>query len=296
MVMATDMHSAPPGEGATLEYREQGEGDALVLLHGLGSQASDWSLHMPALSDRFRVIAPSLRGFGGSVRPTGPMTIMQYADDVVELLDALGITRAHVLGHSMGGAVALQLAVAHRERLNSLIVINSQASFALRDWRRYMIILVRLLAGGPAGMERLSRFLARRLFPKDSQAVLRAHMVNQYTRNDSRAYLAAIEALAGWSVEDLVDRVATPTLVVAGEYDVTPVAAAREFAGRLPRGELHVVPDSGHATPFDQHERVIALILDFLATASWGREATRADRRQWPRAAGSTSRVQDPAR
>ncbi|MEO1575422.1 MAG: alpha/beta hydrolase, partial [Pseudomonadota bacterium] len=234
MVTATEtMRHATEGEVA-IEFQEQGCGEALILLHGLGCSASDWALQMPALSEKYRVIAPSLRGFGNSDKPEGPMTVMKYADDVVALLDSLNITRAHVMGHSMGGAVALQLAVAHPERLNSLIVINSQASFAVRDWRRYLVVLVRLLAGGPAGMEKLSRFLARRLFPKDHQADLRRHMVSQYKQNDSRAYLAAIEALAGWSVEDLVDRVATPTLVVAGEYDVTPVAAAREFAERLP--------------------------------------------------------------
>lgn len=280
MAIATDTARREHTSKLALEYHEQGKGEPLVLLHGLGCSARDWTLQMPALSKKYRVIAPSLRGFGNSEKPNGPMTIMKYADDVVNLLDALGITRAHVLGHSMGGAVALQLAVAHPERLNSLIVINAQASFALKDWRRYLVILVRLLAGGPAGMERLSRFLARRLFPKDHQAELRRHMVRQYQHNDSRAYLAAIEALAGWTVEDLVDKVATPTLVVAGEYDITPVAAAREFAARLPLGELSVVPESGHATPFDQHQRLNKLVLGFLGTSNWGRNTPRTDRRR----------------
>ena len=95
--------------------------------------------------------------------------------------------------------------------------------------------------------------------------------------------LAAIEALAGWSVEDRIDTVATPTLVVAGENDITPVAMARDFAQRLPQGELKVVPHSGHATPFDQHERLNRLVLSFLSTSSWGRNTPRTDRRRQPR-------------
>ncbi len=139
-----------------LEYEDRGEGEVLVLLHGLGCSARDWGLQMPALSSHFRVIAPSLRGFGDSARHSGPSSIMQYAEDVAALLDALGIERAHVFGHSMGGAVALQMAVAFQPRLLSLIVVNAQASFALRDWRRYILLLMRFMAQGPAGMERLT--------------------------------------------------------------------------------------------------------------------------------------------
>lgn len=280
MVMARDNLLSKDVESVGLEFLDQGEGEPVVLLHGLGCSAEDWALQMPALSQCYRVIAPSLKGFGGSEKPRGPVSIMQYADDIVELLDALGIVRAHIVGHSMGGAVALQMAVAHPDRLNSLVVVNAQASFAVRDWRRHLVILTRLLAGGSAGMERLSRFLARRLFPGDGQADLREQMVERYPRNDARAYLAAVQALAGWSVETLVDRVATPTLVIAGEYDIAPIERAREFAHRLPRGELRVVPDSGHATPFDQYQRMNALILDFLSTANWGRNTPRTDRRR----------------
>ncbi|MFK7887411.1 MAG: alpha/beta fold hydrolase [Gammaproteobacteria bacterium] len=266
-----------------IEYEERGEGEPLLLLHGLGCSASDWVLQMPALSSEYRVIAPSLRGFGGSDKPAGPCSIMQYASDMVALLDQLKIQRAHVLGHSMGGAVALQLAVAHPERLNCLIVVNAQPSFAVKDWRRYLMLLMRLMASGPTGMERMTRFLARHLFPHDHQAELRDQMNARYAKNDRRAFLAAINALAGWSVEAMVDRVATPTLVVAGEHDVTSVASARDFAGRLPNGHIEVVADSGHATPFDQHNTVNKLVMEFLSTTSWGRNTPRTDRRVVPR-------------
>jgi pimeloyl-ACP methyl ester carboxylesterase len=204
---------------------------------------------------------------------------MQYADDVIALLDALEVDRAHVFGHSMGGAVALQLAVAHQHRLSSLVVVNAQASFALRDWRRYLMLLMRFMANGPAGMERLTRFLARRLFPHDHQSALRQQMAQRYSHNDRQAYLAALHALAGWSVEDLVDRVDLPTLVLAGEYDVTPVEDSREFASRMPHAQLKVVADSGHASPYDQHNRVNELVIDFLNTTRWGKDRRSTQRR-----------------
>ncbi len=254
-----------------LEYEDHGQGDVLVLLHGLGCSARDWGLQIPTLSQHYRIIAPSLRGFGGSDKPGGPCSIMQMADDIVALLDVLGIDRAHVLGHSMGGAVALQLAVAHQHRLDSLIVINSQASFAVRDWRRYFTLLMRFMMSESAGMERLTRFVARRLFPHDSQSSLRADMAKRYSANDRRAFVAALQALAGWSVENMIDTVTLPTLVLAGDKDVAPLERSRAFARRMPDASLQVVADSGHASPFDQSDVVNKLVLGFLKTMLWGR-------------------------
>jgi 3-oxoadipate enol-lactonase len=119
-------------------------------------------------------------------------------------------------------------------------------------------------------MERLTRFLARRLFPHEHQRELRQQMAERYSHNDRRAYLAALHALAGWSVEDIVDQVQLPTLVLAGEYDVAPLADSRAFARSMPQAELKVVADSGHATPYDQHNVVNDLVIDFLNTTRWG--------------------------
>jgi len=213
---------------------------------------------------------------------------MQYAEDVVALLDALCIERAHVFGHSMGGAVALQMAVAFQPRLLSLIVVNAQASFALRDWRRYIILLMRFMAQGPSGMERMTRFLARRLFPHEHQSELRQRMAERYCENDRRAYLAALQALAGWSVEDMIDRVRLPTLVLAGQYDVTPLEESRAFTRKMPRASLKVVSESGHATPFDQHAVVNDLVIDFLKTTQWARKD-----RGLPSALGATGVVNE---
>lgn len=268
----------------TLEYEERGQGDALVLLHGLGSSAHDWDFQMPALAREYRVIAPSLRGFGASDKPDGPYTVMQYARDVIALLNELGIERAHVLGFSLGGAVAFQLAVQFEHRLKSLIVVNSQPSFELDHWRKYLMTLMRIGMANIMGMERMTRFLAKRMFPAPAQKELREQMLRRYRTNDKTAYLAALRALAGWSVEDLIDKVKLPTLVLAGEYDITPVDEKRAFAQKMPNAAVKVVADSRHGTPFDQHAIVNKLVLDFLATTQWGKSRRRKPRPRAPRA------------
>lgn len=273
-------------DDVTLEYEDRGQGDTLVLLHGLGSSAHDWDFQMPALERHYRVIAPSLRGFGASDKPTGPYSVMQYARDTIGLLNHLGIDRSHVLGFSMGGAVAFQMAVAFQHRLSSLIVVNSQPSFELDHWRKYLMALMRIGMANIMGMERMTRFLAKRMFPNPEQKHLRDQMTDRYRNNDKTAYLAALRALAGWSVEEMIDKVSLPTLILAGEYDFTPVEEKRAFASKMPNAAVKVVPDSRHGTPFDQHDTVNRLVLEFLETTRWGQgEATGQRRARAPRAA-----------
>jgi len=133
-----------PLKDLKLHYQQHGRGEPLVLLHGLGSSSYDWEFQVPAFSKYYRVIAPCLRGFGDSDKPPGPYSISQYAHDVIDLLDHLGIARCHVLGFSMGGAIAFQMAVDQPERLHSLIVVNSQPSFELDHWRKHLMVITRI--------------------------------------------------------------------------------------------------------------------------------------------------------
>ncbi len=255
----------------SLHYEVHGEGKPLLLLHGLGSSSRDWEYQIPDLARRYRVIAPSLRGFGESDKPDGPYTVMQFARDCIDLLNHLGVDRTHVFGFSMGGAVAFQLAVEFQHRLESLIVVNSQPSFELDHWRSHLMVLMRIGMANIMGMERMTRFLARRMFPAPEQKALRDRMTERYRNNDKTAYLAALRSLAGWSVEDYIGSIDVPTLVLAGEYDFTPVEAKQQFVDKMPNASLRVVRDSRHGTPFDQHKVVNSLVLDFLETTNWGR-------------------------
>lgn len=250
---------------AALYYELCGSGPPLLLLHGLGSSTQDWELQLPAFAAAYRVLTVDMRGHGRSTSPPDPVSVPLLAADVAGLLDALALGPAHVLGISMGGMVAFQLALDRPELVRSLIVVNSYAALRLEtrrqrlEWARRML-LIRCL-----GMRRVGVFLAGRLFPAPEQAALRQTMIARWAANDRRAYLATIRGLRGWDVRARLGAIHQPVLMIAGDQDYTPVAEKAADVAQLPNARLQVIANSRHATPIDQPERLNEQVLAFLA-------------------------------
>ncbi len=247
-----------------MHYIEAGSGEPLVLLHGLGSSCQDWEYQIPEFSRRYRVIAPSLRGFGETEIPDGPHSVKTWSEDVVALIRHLDVGPVHLLGFSMGGAISFQLAVDHPQMLRKLVIVNSQPSFALDHWTKHMMVLTRIAMARAVGMSRLARFVAKRMFPDPEQAGTRARMIARHSTNDRASYIAAVNALAGWSVEDRLGSLTTPTLIVAADNDFTPVDEKRAFASEMPDAQVVQVDNSRHITHIDQADVLNALVMEFL--------------------------------
>jgi pimeloyl-ACP methyl ester carboxylesterase len=250
--------------GIDIHYEAMGAGEPLLLLHGLGSRAEDWELQLPAFAPHFRVIAPDLRGHGRTTKPPGPYTVPLMTADVLGLMDALGVAAAHLVGLSMGGMIAFQMAVDRPERVLSLVIVNSGPALQPKTAHDRLRVAQRLTLARLFGPARTGRFLSRRLFPKPEQEPLRAQLVERWARNDHAAYLASMRALVGWSVRERIGKIAVPVLVIAGDRDYTPVAAKRGYTAQIPGARLEVIEDSGHATPIDQTEKFNATVLAFL--------------------------------
>lgn len=257
----------PPSipEAVRLAYSEAGSGDPLVLLHGLGSSQRDWQLQVPALAPHYRLILADLRGHGLSPRPPGPYRMRQFAADVAQLLARLQAWPAHVLGLSLGGAVALQLAVDHPGLVRSLILVNTLPRFITTTWRLRLTGLRRLLGTYLFGMDKLAADVAATLFPQDEQQPLRQEARARLAANDPAAYRSCLWALARYDVTPELHRITCPVLVVAGARDATlSLVARRRLAQQLPNARLQVVIDSGHATPIDQASQFNDLVIGFL--------------------------------
>jgi len=251
--------------GVDIFFDVHGEGEPLVMLHGLGSSSQDWEHQVPAFAAHYRVTTPDLRGFGRSAKPRGPYSIAQYAADVRSLLNELDIRRCHLLGLSMGGAIAFQIALDDPGRLASLIIVNSSPSFELSNWRRRLMAWTRQLLPHVFGMRGLSHYVVSHLFPKPEQHELRARLIARGSSNDRDAYIAALHALKGWTVEKRLAEIGTPTLVISAEFDYTPVSEKERYVARMRNARLRVIPDSRHASHWDQPQRFNREVLDFLA-------------------------------
>jgi pimeloyl-ACP methyl ester carboxylesterase len=222
-----------------------GEGHPLVLLHGLSGSARWWQRNIPALARTYRVIAIDLPGFGGTHRDS--RFILEDAVDGVDgVLGDLGIERAHVIGHSMGGLVAAGLAAERPGRVDRLVLVD--AGFISLDPG---------LARRAAGLVAAARWTSPSLLPVVLRDAVRSGPVRmvdasvQLLRADWRAKLGRIEA---------------PTLVVWGEHDtICPPRIGCAMTGRIPDARLVVIAGAAHNPMWERAAEFDRAVLDFLA-------------------------------
>jgi pimeloyl-ACP methyl ester carboxylesterase len=171
------------------------------------------------------------------------------------------------MGYSMGGAVALQLAVDHAELVDKLIVVNSLPSFIPASWRQKAEFYLRKIIVRTMGVQRLAPVIANRLFPDVDQQDLRDLVIDRYSQNDSQAYLSTLNALASWSVASRLSALNMPILFIAAEHDYTTLEDKKYYVDQIPNARLVVVKNSRHGTPLDQPDVFNAHVLKFLGTA-----------------------------
>ncbi len=252
----------------SLYYEVAGEGDPVVFIHGLGSSTRDWEYQVPFFAQRFRVIVFDVRGHGRSDKPPGPYSVPMFAQDTAALIRALEAAPAHVVGISMGGMIAFQLAVDEPELVRSLVVVNSGPEVVARTLQERLQILQRFLIVRLLGMRKMGEVLSKRLFPNPDQAQLRKIFVERWAENDPRAYREAMRALVGWSVADRLSEIRCPTLVIASDQDYTPVSAKEAYVSRIPNARLVVIPNAHHAVTVERPEAFNQILLDFLTQLS----------------------------
>ena len=257
------MPKLPVGEIA-LNYEVLGDGETIVLIHGLGSSVRDWELQVDFFSKDFKVVAYDVRGHGNSDKPSEPYSIPQFSIDAATLIKKLDLAPAHVVGISMGGMIGFQLALDAPDLVKSLVVVNSGPELLVKNlkdqfqvWQRH--ILVRVF-----GMRKVGEVLGARIFPKESQVDIRDVFINRWAENDPNAWLNAFKGLVGWSISERLGEIECPVLVVSADQDYTPVSSKEAYVKKIPQGRLVVIEDSHHATPVDQTEKFNQVVLNFI--------------------------------
>ena len=254
--------------GIDLYYEETGRGDPLLLINGISGNTLSWEPLLSELAKHFRVIAFDPRGAGRSTAPDGPYTTRQMADDAAALLAHLGIERAHVLGFSMGGLIAQELALGHPELIDRLVLYATFARprRAIMDPWLTFIVQVQERGLDTTGVELFwlpwlftPAFMARPELVEEAQA-----WQDPYPA-PAHGIAAQAEAIRTHDTLERLPRIAAPTLVLVGAEDVlTPVYYSRELAAGIPGARLQVLERGGHSALWEYQEAGAEALLAFL--------------------------------
>lgn len=253
--------------GTQLEVQVSGDGPPLLFIHGLGSCLEDWEYQVEEFSRSYKVITYDLRGHGRSARPAGPYSIAMFADDAACVLQALNIPSAHVVGVSLGGAIAFQLALDHPSRVKTLVVVNSGPEAIARTLKEKFGVWMRNVIVEKMGIAKLGKTIGPKLFPRPEHRTLCDTFIERFTRNDAQAYLHAFRALIGWSVNDRISTIACPVLAIAADRDYTPLAFKEAYVAKIAGAKLTVVEDSHHALPMERPRQFNTALTSFLVGA-----------------------------
>ena len=249
--------------GVRLHYELEGPGPTVLLLHPVGLDLTWWQPQVEALRSEFQVLRLDFRGHGESAVAPPPYTIVDLANDAQELLQALATDAVHVIGLSLGGMVAQELALQHPADVRSLILTNTLCTLPA-EARQAM--QARGEAAQKGGMAVVIEPTVERWFTPGflgSPVVERCRA--RLLAHDVGAWTATWNAIADMDTLSRLGEIHVPTLVTTGDADVsTPVSVARVIADRIEGATLRIMPGAPHMAPYERPELFNPLMLEFL--------------------------------
>jgi pimeloyl-ACP methyl ester carboxylesterase len=277
-------------DGHEANYVDAGEGPALVFVHGLGASWQSWLENIPEFARDHRVVAMDLPGFGCSDLPDQDITIEYYANWTFRLLDELGIEAGAVVGNSMGGFIAAEMAIRRPERVQRLAVVSAAVFWQTYRRAQPLVQLARLSDAMVArALIRVTDDVATRprlrswalatagfRYPHLIDKDLAHEMVRSARRTDG--FLPALEALADFPLEEELPKISCPALIVWGAHDtLVPVKDAKRMEELIPDSRRVVFERTGHVAMLERPERFNRLLREFLAEQPEQREGAAAE-------------------
>ncbi|HEU4327824.1 MAG TPA: alpha/beta fold hydrolase [Roseiflexaceae bacterium] len=244
-----------PTEAGDIFYAERGAGPALLCIHGAGGAHRHWGFVLRDLSGVARVLALDLPGHGRSALP-GRTEIGAYGAALLALMDALGLERAALAGHSMGGAVALWVALHAPSRVSALGLVGTGGRLRVNP-----ALLETLEQDPPAAVRRIVEWS----YPPGTPADLRARAEADYARCDPAVFRGDLLACDRFDLSARLGEICIPAAVVVGEADrMTPPKYAQALQAAIPGAQLTLLPNTGHMAPLEQPAAVSAALRHVL--------------------------------
>lgn len=252
-------------------YEVHGQGEPLILIAGLSKDSPAWFLQLEAFSQHFQVIVFDNRGVGRTEAPDSPYSTQMMADDVIALMEVLNIPTANILGHSMGGCIAQNIAIQHPQKVKRLILLDTFAEvfgitryvleLAVELQEKNLPLDLRMKIQLPWSFS--DHFLGK---PENITFVLNAVLNNPYPQKPY-ALLHQINACKKHNTKNALTKISVPTLIMEGAEDrLTPAPCAQELIARIPQTQHIVIPQAGHNGPIENptffNEKVLRFLLE----------------------------------
>jgi 3-oxoadipate enol-lactonase len=250
--------------GVELAYHDEGSGQPLLLVHAFPLSSAMWTRQIAGFAPHWRVIAPDLRGFGGSASGGAAASLDQHADDLAALMDHLGLDQATVAGLSMGGYITFALWRRHRARISRLILADTRAGADTDEGRQAREKNARLVEEqGPAA---LAEQMLPKLLAANAPTPVRDEVRQIVGENEPAGLAAALRAMAARpdSTPKLAE-IDVPTLVIVGSEDaLTPPAESQALHAGIANSRLVEIPGTGHLSNLENPEAFNAAVDEFL--------------------------------
>lgn len=255
--------------GIDMHYEISGTGPAVVLIAGMLSDSASWGPLVEPLSQRFTVIRPDNRTAGRTSPPLAPTSIVQNAHDITALLDHLELPKAQLVGHSMGGYIAAEVAAQAPDRTTSLALLCSAPMNLPRSWHLFQSFCD-IRASGPSGLWLRSLFpwlFHHRFFadPANIEGAVAASLAYPHAQSLD-AMQHQLNALKSYDPAPLINAINAPVLALLASDDlIVPQAEAQSLLDQLPNGHTQIITNAGHSIHWDAPAEVLAALIPFLS-------------------------------
>lgn len=239
------------------------DGPVVVLSNSLGSTHRMWDRQLAQLEERFRVVRYDTRGHGASPVPAGPYIIDDLADDLIALLDRLGIDRAALVGLSLGGMTAMRVAARNPDRVDRMVLLCTGAELSPATGWLQRAATVREQGTAAVAEAVVARWFTPAYLAANPQ--IRDGYVQMVAGTPAEGYAGCCEAIASLDLRQQLSSITAPTLAIAGADDpATPPAKLEEIVTAIPGATLLVVPDAAHLANAEQPGPVTGALIDHL--------------------------------
>lgn len=253
----------------SLYYEIIGQGQPLVMIRGVGSNVDHWYDQVPALSEKFQLLVFDNRGIARSSDPGGPFSIRDMAADTIALMEVVGIKNAHILGYSMGGMIAQEMALNHPQKVKRLILVATDCGISLRikarpEATKLFSEMIRL-GTNEAKLAAARCLFAKQTFENNPEVIQRYAEVSLQFAASQKMLAKQWAAVTQHDACDRLQRISSPTLAITGSEDVLiPPQNATVLAEQIPAAQMISIDGGGHLFLIEKPRQFNAAVIGFL--------------------------------